>query len=478
MKSLWIYLFSFSFLFAEEFPLVFTEHVLFPEEKPFSYTAVTGSLPVLIDKNSNDPPSEIFFTAYLNFEQQRRPITFVFPGGPGASCAIETLCSFGPKRLLTLAEGKKNLPPYELIDNPQTLLPWTDLVFVDPPGTGFSTLDISTMPSNLFSVEGDFAILGEFVRAFTALFKCWNSPKFLLGTSYGSSRSCGVANYLLQHDLSLHGLMLMGTAIDFSTLIGQHNRILPDSFLVPTFAATAWYHNRFGNGWELEEVIDYAKRFCYEEYIPTLLQPHNMSELETRTFYERLSKLIGLPYDTVRRYQGRFDENLYVKEFFGPERKVLGGLDTRYIGNLGIRTDDPSYREIQGIYCTYNQYLANELDTNNPFITHIPFSQDSSENWNYNTRDSIEFPELMQRLQQTILYNPEMQVFVGSGYYDCRTPFAATEYCFEHLDLPTQYDKNLHFSYYKAGHGFIFDLPSLQKVHKDLVLFFEKTTKN
>lgn len=478
MRFIWIFcIFS---LFANEdfLSLVTTEHTLTLENtSPFCYTAVTGKLPVDCDIQEKTPP-EIFFIAYFKNDEKNRPITFIFPGGPGGSCGPEAICSFGPRRILTPDEGKTLLPPYRLIDNPETLLPWTDLVFVDPVGTGFSSLgeDPDTL-KGLLSVDGDIASLGDFIRTFIAYFNRWNSPKYLSGTSYGTTRCCGIADYLTSHDLSLHGIILLGSALDYSTLVGQHNRSLPDCLMIPTFAASAWYHGRLWPELSLDEVVDYARRFSFEFYIPSMLQPNRLSKTEQEAFYTHLAMLIGLPIETVRRYQGRFDEFLFTTEFFASDRKVIGGLDTRYVGELGSIqrrdvSDDPSYRDMQGIYCAFNEYLHNELETSRPFERYVTFSSPAHSYWNYSTRDSVEWPELMQRVRRTLIQNPQMKIFVGSGYYDCRTPFAATEYCFDHLNLHPSYENNLQFEYYEGGHGFIFDCNCLQKLKKDLAKFY------
>lgn len=466
-----LFLCALSFLIAdEEFTsLTYTSHELQLEE-PFFYTAVTGRFP--INNSHEEDAPEIFFIGYFKDDEINRPITFIFPGGPGGSCGPEAICTFGPRRLITPGEGKTLLPPYKIIDNPETLLPWTDLVFVDPVGTGFSTLEDE--PEELFSVEGDIKSLGSFIRNFIAFFNRWDSPKYLSGTSYGTTRCCGLAEYLTSHDFTIHGLILLGSAIDFSTLIGQHNLSLPDSLIIPTFAATAWYHGRLWPELPLNEVVDYARRFSYDDYMPVILQPNRLSQPEVETFYQEMATLIGLPLDTIRRYQGRFDEFLYTTEFFGSERKVIGGLDTRYVGELFSnprmnQNDDPSYNDMQGLYCAFNAYLNNELDTNHPFKRYITFCSRSNHYWDYSTRDSIHLPEFTQRIRRALILNPEMKIFVGSGYYDCRTPFAATEYCFDHLNLPSTYRKNMTFEYYEAGHGFVFDYPSLKKLKNDLL---------
>lgn len=453
-----------------------TSHVYRCGETLIPYTALAGTLP-LVDREGEDL-AHLFFIAYLAESDANRPLTFIFPGGPGGSCSAEVLCTIGPRRLLTPAEGKTILPPYTIIDNPESLLPWTDLVFVDPVSTGYSqfaqNLD-EGQKARLLSTDGDIACLGDFVQTFVALFRKWNSPKYLMGISYGTTRCCGLAEYLGHaYDFSLHGLILLGSALDYSTLISERNHALPESLLIPTFAATAWFHGRSEPGKTLEEVVEEARAFVYNDYVRHVLFPYRLNAYEEQAFYSRLAALIGLKEDTVNRYCGRFDERLFTREFMGDEKKVIGGLDTRYVGDLSSpwrHGADPSYRDMQGLGCAFNLYLQEELEIDRPLDP--PYVEYAAHPWNFSTYDSMGWPDVFQRLRRSLIHNPEMKVFSGSGYYDCRTPFAATEYCFNHLELPLSYHKNLQFEYYPAGHGFVFDLPSLQKLKRDLVWFYE-----
>jgi carboxypeptidase C (cathepsin A) len=461
----------------EELDLISTSHTLIlPGQKPLEYTATTGTLPIA--NAIGIPVAQLFFISYTIPSEEERPVTFIFPGGPGGSCAAEVISTIGPRRLLTPQEGKSLLPPYRLVDNPETLLPWTDLVFVDPVNTGFSrfTEDATEEDSEEFlSVDGDIASLGNFIQVFVSYFERWNAPKYLAGISYGTLRSCGLTEYLRVFDLSIHGIILLGSAIDYSVLLAQRNQPLADCLLIPTFAATAWYHGRLWPERSLEEVVEYARRFAYENYAPFMLEPTRLSQIEKGAFYKELAHLIGLSSETVQRYCARFDERLYTTEFMASERKLIGGLDTRYIGDLSdierLHHEDPSYQDAQGLFCAFNAYLQQELETRSPFHSYATFS---SQPWNFSSYDSIAWPEVLQRLRRTLIQNPQMKIFSGSGYYDCRTPFAATEYCFEHLDLPPSYKQNFQFEYYEAGHGFIFYHPCLKKLKKDLVAFYEK----
>jgi carboxypeptidase C (cathepsin A) len=465
-------------LLAEEEPytpdLTITSHTLQLESGPLSYTAITGMCPIF---NENKLEAELFFISYIKDTKENRPITFIFPGGPGAAGTLDSIITFGPKRLLTTEEGRSQLPPYKLIDNPQTLLEHTDLVFVDPVGCGFSKTQEEVPTCYYYSVEGDIQTLGEFIHTYIDMSHRWNSPIYLGGTSYGTLRCCGLAKNLLQYGIGLNGLILEGCAFEWATISGQRDHSLPDCLIIPTFAATAWYHKRLWPNQPLDVVIDYARRFAYEEYAPYMLQPSRISHVEKVQLEKKLAELVGLPVETVRRYNGRIDESIYTAEFFGSERKVLGGLDTRYTDDIASidpkDAHDPSYKDaFLGTLPAFLHYLQSELETYLPLTKYISFSEEAFSNWYRRTTDSRGQVSFLQRLRHAMITNPQMKIFVGSGYYDCRTPFAATEYSFEHLDLPESYKKNIRFEYYEAGHGSVFDYPSLKKWKKDLSGFY------
>ena len=458
--------------------LTVTNHTIQLESGPLAYVAMTGMCPII---NEYGKQAELFFIAYTKEDEEDRPITFVFPGGPGAAGTIESILSFGPRRLLTAKEGRIILPPYKLIDNPETLLEYTDLVFVDPVNCGFSIADEKADFGYFYSVEGDIQTLGEFIHTYIDMSERWNSPIYLSGGSYGTLRCCGIAQNLFQYGIATHGIILNGCAFEFATNSSQRDRSLPDCLLIPTFAATAWYHKRLWHEKSLEEVVDYARRFAYDEYAPYMLQPSRLSYVEKLAFHEKMAELIGLSVSTVKRYNARINEVIYTQEFFGSERKVLGGLDSRYEGGISTidpdKSHDPSYLDSIGYGPAFNSYLQKELDTHFPFSKYVGFSNEALYFWNFVTLDSFGLPSFLQRLRHTLIINPLMKVFIGSGYYDCRTPFAATEYCFDHLDLSDSYRKNLQFEYYKAGHGFIFDYPSLKKWKADLTKFYKQSLR-
>lgn len=296
-----------------------TAHVLELDNITFDYTAITGVLPQYAKKKK---VGKLSFTAYLkDSEHPKRPVTFIFNGGPGGSSLAMHIGSIGPKRLLLPEEGQPLLPPYQMIENPETLLVESDLVFIDPMSTGYSQADKEWYKYQCYGVEGDLQSFTEFVRVFCTHFKKWNHPKYLMGASYGTTRACGLAERLAWEGLHLNGIILLSCAIDFSTQVSERDLSLSDALLIPSLAATAWYHGRIMQDKTLEEVVEHARRFVSEQYAPVMFQPSRLNNSEFRDFNKTLSDLIGLPLDTVRRYNSRIDETIYTQEFLARKDK-------------------------------------------------------------------------------------------------------------------------------------------------------------
>ncbi|HEX2583404.1 MAG TPA: hypothetical protein VHL30_04740, partial [Chlamydiales bacterium] len=400
-----------------------TSHTLNLISGPISYQVITGLLPQYLDDGENT--GHLFFTAYLKEDAEpNRPLTFIFNGGPGGSSMAMHIGGFGPRRLLLPEEGQKTLPPYEMIDNPETIFDVSDLIFIDPIGTGYSEVQKKEYKHSYYSVEGDLVSFTEFIRMFCIHFDRWNSPKYLIGASYGTMRAVGLAESLANRGIYLNGIVLMSSVFDYHFSIQQRDLPFSNWLNIPSFAATAWYHKRSMHDQSLEEVLDYARRFIYEQYAPHMLQPNRLSPAEQLTFYQNLADLIGLPLATIRRYEGRIGEGTFVTEFFATDRKVLGGIDSRYVGDVSSLaseySEDPSYRDLRpAFYPSFLHYLQTELDTKKD-SPYIPFSQEAFFSWNWATFDSVNLPSFLQRLRRTLVANPHMKVFIGSGYYDLR----------------------------------------------------------
>lgn len=478
MKRLILSLFFCFSLSAEESATRFkiTNHTAHLPNRNLDYVAIAGKLPLMNKDKEID--AEVFFVSYLVETGKERPITFVFPGGPGGAGTMESVIAFGPKRMLTVDEGGSILPPYTLIDNPETLLDITDLVYIDPVGCGLSQVEDEKDPLDFYGVEEDLESLSQFVHNYICAFHRWNSPKYLLGSSYGTLRCCGLVQALLKYDMHVSGIILQGCAFEWTTLWPERDHALPDCLLIPTLSATAWYHGRLWPEKPLEDVVKEARSFAFRKYALQSVCPSCLSSAEKESFFQELALFTGLPLGTIQRYNGRIDEHVYAAEFFSPERKVLGKIDSRYIGDVAAinpyEASDPSYNDTGGFAALFNHYLQTDLEYEVFPGPYISFSHEAFHSWNRHTYDSV-IPNFLQRLRETLVYNPQLKILVAAGYYDCRTPFAAAEYCFDQLGLPDNYKKNVNIQYYEAGHGAIFDLPSLQKMRKDMTPFYSGT---
>lgn len=464
---------------AKEDRFAITSHSIDLSTGPLAYKAITGTL----DQYTDDGKiaGELFFTAYLKENgEQDRPVTFIFNGGPGGSSLALHTGGLGPRRILLPEEGQSTVPPFQMTDNQETLLDTSDLIFIDPMSTGYSQPSKPEYKPAYYSVEGDLYSFTEFMRMFCIHFDRWNSPKYLLGASYGTSRACGLTESLLRSGIYLNGVILVSCALDLTTLVEQREFPLAYGLRLPTFAATSWFHGKTMQGKTLPEVIEYARNFVYNEYLPFMMQPSRLNATEQLAFYQKLSDLIGLSVDTLWRNQAKIDEPTYTTEFLASKRQIIGGSDSRYIGDTSFlkahHGEDPSYQDVRpALYTSFLNYMQGELETQSKFPKYISFSTEAFLNWNWWTYDNqLTYPNFTQRLRRSLVANPNMKVFIGSGYYDIRTPFAAAEYSLDQLVLPKSYQQNFQSEYYEAGHGFIFDLASLKKFKQDLKKFYTK----
>lgn len=457
-----------------------TRHVIQLESGPLSYEAIVGTLPA---KNREGVvKGEIGYTAYIKEGGEgNRPITFAFNGGPGSSSILLHLEMLGPRRALMKEEGQSLVPPYQLIDNLETTLDLTDLVFIDPIGTGFSTAQTKEDAKAFYGITEDIRSVGDFIHDFITAHKRWNSPKYLAGESYGTLRAVGLAEYLQnEHSMYFNGVVLISCAIDFQTFFFtyQVDNQLPFFLYLPTYAATAWYHGKYQPEAPLQKVIEDATRFSHEKYIPFLIHPSSFNKIEREMLYDELSHLTGLSLETVRRSKGKIGDDLYLEEFFAEEDKVLGVYDTRLVGDPCVPGGDrfaqnPSVSILTGIIGgAFRHYLQTELEFS-PDVYKI-LSMEAHQSWNFFSYSPWGYPNLLNSLRGALVVNPELKIFVASGYYDCVTPFGATEYCFEHLNLPESYYLNIQMENYEGGHMFYLTPSARKKFKQDLTEFYQK----
>ena len=427
------------------------------------------------------PRAEVFFVAYTREgagEPAGRPVTFSFNGGPGSSSVWLHLGLLGPRRVRLQDDGMAVAPPYALVENHASLLDASDLVFIDPVGTGFSRAVTGEKPKDFYGFDGDVESVGDFIRLWISRYGRWSSPKFLIGESYGTTRAAALAGYLMErHALYLNGLMLVSSVLDFSTVRFEVGNDLPPLLFVPTYAAAAHYHGALDAELQartLDELLAEVERWTLERYGPALLRGDALPPDEAERLALELARYTGLDADYVRRSRLRIDIHRFTKQLLRHRGRTVGRIDARYTGvdrdDAGATPEfDPSMGATTGAYgAAVNDYLRRELG----FESDLPYDviQGLYAHWDYG-RFQNRFVNVAETLRRAIATHPFLRVFVASGVYDLATPHFATRYTLDHLGLPPELRGNLEEVRYRAGHMMYVDVAILQQLKDDLARF-------
>lgn len=461
-----------------------TQHVLHVNGEPLAYTAVAGTM-VLKAEDGTIPKASVFFVAYTRDgieDPSKRPVTFSFNGGPGSSSIWMHLGLLGPRRVRLAEDGGPVSPPYQLVDNAFSLLNETDLVFIDPVSTGYSRPTPGEEAKQFHGLEQDAEWMGEFIRLFTTRFQRWSSPKFLIGESYGTTRAAALAGTLQnRHSLYLNGIMLISTVLNFQSVSFHTGNDLPYILFLPTYTATAWYHGCLPEALQnrpLRDLLDEVELFARTEYTLALMQGARLPAGEQAALGKRLAAYTGLSEDYISQTNLRINIYRFVKELLRRERRTVGRLDSRF---KGVDRDaagehfeyDPSYAVIQGAYAaTLNDYVRRELQ----FTSDLPYEVLTSlhKTWDYSNFQN-QYVNVAETLRAAMCQNPYLEIFIANGYYDFATPYFATEYTFNHLELDAELQGNVSMNYYEAGHMMYVNQPSLVQLQADLAAFIQRS---
>ena len=465
-------------------PPVVTKHTIQVGGRTLTYTVTTGFMP-LKNAVSGDTEARIFFMAYtLDNPPAKRPLMFSFNGGPGSASVWLHLGALGPRRIKMLDDGMMPPPPYEMEDNQQTWLTETDMVFIDPVGTGYSRAAKPELASKFFGVNGDIDSVGEFIRLYLGRYERWSSPLFLVGESYGTTRASGLSNYLFEKGIGLNGILLISTVMNFQTLRFADNNDLPLVLILPSYATTAWYHKRLPPTMQaksVEQVAQEARNFAANEYMPAMLRVDQLSAAEKQSLLDKFSMYTGLSKEFVDRNNFRVELGEFMKELLRSERRTTGRLDSRFKGidrdAAADNTDsDPSMNAIRPPYtAAFNSYVRGELNYKSDTEYYILGGGISSP-WNWNTSNG--YADTSLPLKDAMAKNPYMKIFLAQGYYDMATPFYAAEYTVSAMNLDPTLRKNISFSYYEAGHMMYIEKNSLKKLKDDAANFIQRALKN
>jgi len=468
----------------------FTDHTIQIGGQTIPYKASAGT--TLLKNDAGEPTGLLYSVAYTRSDVKdpsTRPVSFLYNGGPGSASMWLHMGAFGPRRVWTV-NGEFTPPaPYRLVDNPESLLDKTDLVFVDAMGTGYSRIVGKATDRDFYGVDEDAAAFGRFIETYISRNDRWNSPKFLIGESYGTFRSAVLGNLLQgRYSMYLNGIVLISSVLDLSTITFAAGDDRPYMFYLPSYAAVAWYHKALKNHpANLSEFIEEARRYAQTEYADALFKGSALTAAQRTAVARKLSYFTGLSEDYLVKANLRPKLSQFNVELLRSRGLTSGRIDARFTGytaNLLAENaqGDPEDPAVGGAFTALiNMYNHDELK----------FGRDKQYNnrsgggaWNW-TRGGGFFrggggggfpsaPNSQNDLLQAMVSNPRLLVQVENGYYDMATPFFATEFTMTHLGLPAELQKNVKLNYYNAGHMMYLRDDDRVTLHKNIAEFIDR----
>lgn len=464
----------------DEKPTV-TSHTLAVGSKTLKYTVTAGLMPL---KNATgEKEADVFYMAYTldGAEASKRPVMFSFNGGPGSASVWLHLGALGPRRVKMAPDGFMPAPPYQVVDNPATWLDQTDLVFIDPVGTGYSRAAKPELASKFHGVRGDIESVGEFIRLYLGRANRWNSPLFLVGESYGTTRAAGLSGHLIEKGIAFNGIVLVSSILNFQTLHPTVGNDLPYPLYLPTYTATAFYHHRLAPELQkdLQATLRQAEAFAAGPYTTALNQGDALPPAEREAIATQLARLTGLDKAFILKADLRVQDSHFYKELLRQEDRVVGRLDSRFKGPdpSGVTDSpefDPSMTAIRPPYtAAFNDYVRRELGYATDHEYFILGGGVGRWDWGANGR----FADTSDALRQAFAKNPFMKLFVANGYYDVATPYFATQYTLSHMRLDPAAHARISLGFYEAGHMMYIDEKSLLQLKKDVSGFIEQAIR-
>jgi carboxypeptidase C (cathepsin A) len=456
-----------------------TKHSITLNGQKLDYTAIAGSLP-LKDKEGKTT-ANIFYIAYTKDgvpDLSKRPLTFSFNGGPGSSSVWMHMGLLGPRRVKLNDDGTPSPPPYQMVDNEYSLLDETDLVFIDPVGTGYSRATKPDEAKKFYGIKEDAQSIGEFIRLYVTKNTRWFSPKFLIGESYGTTRAEALSGELSgRHHMNLNGIMLVSTVLNFETIWGGAGNDLPNVLYLPSFTAAAWYHKKLPPDLQklpLEQVLKQSETFASGDYNQALLLGSSLDKPKYEAVLKQMARLTGLTEAYLDRANLRPTLRRFNVELLRDRDLQIGRFDARYTGftrdRLSDTTEgDPSADAVFSVFASnFNQYVRSELkyDEDEPYEILAGVGP-----WNWGTDNS--FANVAEILAASMTENPFLKVHVSCGFFDFATPYFASRYTFSHLNVNPALQKNITLDYYTAGHMMYLNLPDLKKQKADLARFIK-----
>jgi carboxypeptidase C (cathepsin A) len=443
---------------------------------------------IIIRNESGDSTGEIYYTAYTRSGQtdiSQRPVMFAYNGGPGSSSFWLHMGIMGPRRVRVLSAEHAPPAPYQIVSNPFTLLDKTDIVMIDPVGTGLSRTLGEAEGTEFWGVDEDATSLTQFIQRYLSQNQRWNSPKYLLGESYGTMRSAVLARSLQQANIDLNGIVLVSAVLDLQTLIFSPGDDVPYVVNLPAYAATAWYLEALpSRPPELASFLKEVEAFALSDYTTALMAGSTLDHATRNRVLDQLTAFTGLGRDFLDLADLRVTAPEFEQELLRQEGKVVGRLDSRFVGASGdllAQTPgyDPQAVAISGAFnAAWNTYVRGELGYDGE-REYVPRGAVDPWNWEHGPEAGFSqtgvtnvAPDLAEALRQ----NPNLEVLLVNGLYDLATPYFAAVWTMDHLGLPPELRDNIQRVDFEAGHMMYVHEPLLPQWKEALDAFLDRTS--
>jgi carboxypeptidase C (cathepsin A) len=391
--------------------------------------------------------------------------------------------AYGPKKVKLLADGNAPPPPYTFEDNQNTLLDQTDLVFLDPVGTGYSRAASPELGPKFWGLDEDVHAVGEFIRLYLTQNERWGSPKFIAGESYGTTRAAHLSGWLVDNGIALNGVVLLSSVLNFELSSMRKGNDIGYVGFFPSYAATAWFHKKLAGDLQsksVEEVARMAEQFAAGPYATALMRGESMSAAEKRQVAEQMSRLIGIPVGELLDNDLRLDLGRFSTLLLRDTRTMAGRLDSRF---TAYNTDpgaertafDPSEASIRNTFTpVLNDYVRRVLDYKNDDVYYILGG--GIGRWNYPTAGQG-YANVVPSLERAFNKNPYMKLYVAMGYYDMATPYFAVQHTLDHMNVDPKIRAGIKVDHFEAGHMMYIDEASMTKLRAGLRSFIDDAVK-
>lgn len=456
-----------------------TAHSVTIDGEVIPYTATAGT--IFLRDAEDEPRAEVFYVAYTRDvdDPSTRPVTFAFNGGPGSSAVWLHLGILGPRRVDAADAASSPPPPHRLVDNESSIIDVTDLVFIDPIGTGWSRTLGETKSSEFHSLEGDVASVGEVIQRWTSRNGRWNSPRYLAGESYGTTRAAGLAAHMLQSGVMVNGLILVSSALMFQSMMFERGNDMPYVLYLPSYAATAAYHGVVETD-DLAALLREAETFAVEEYAPALMLGAALTDDRRQTIAARLADLTGVEVSLWLRHDLRIDLGCFCRELLRERGEIVGRLDSRFRNILAEDRDDPGEHD-PAFYFPYGPYasaiqhylrrgLGFDEERNYQVLS---FAVNEAWKWIGAEEKRFGYINAATDLRRAMVHNPHMKVLFCNGIYDLATTYFASMHTARHLGREAVIRGQVKEAFYPAGHMMYLHEPSRRKLREDFLAIIQ-----